>query len=57
MSDELDRLIDQEDASHEEWLAGLSPADRKAYDAYMSIGSGVTDAQVEAFERWLEARS
>lgn len=57
MSDkELDELLAEEDAIHDEWLARLSPADRKAYDAYMNIGSSVTDEQVEAFERWLEDR-
>ena len=48
--EELEALLDEEQDIHDEWWAGLSPADRKAYEAYMEAGSLFTGS----FQEWLE---
>jgi hypothetical protein len=50
-NDELTRMIEEEEEEHERWLATLSVADRKAYEAFMESGGSIEN--IESFEHFL----
>jgi len=51
--EEFERLLDEGEAEHNKWFASLSPADQKAFEAYMAAGGGFTDS----FQQWLDDHS